>query len=190
MINVIGGNFKRLVLKTLEGFNTRPTSNRLKETIFNLIQSEIIGSHFLDCFAGSGSIGIEALSRGASQVAFIESEQSATEIIQKNLYKLPSDYRQKALILKKPANVSIQILKRRKLKFDIVFVDPPYAAVKEYYKVLSLLYNCEVLSDSAHIIVEHSKGLILPERLSGLSRLRLLKYGNSQLSLYNVFKIP
>ena len=185
MINVIGGNFKRLVLKTLKGLDTRPTSNKLKETIFNLIQSKIIGCYFLDCFAGSGNIGIEALSRGASTVIFIESSQSAANIIQNNLYKLSPNYRQKTLLLKKPVELALQILKHRKMKFDIVFVDPPYAATKEYYKVFSLLDHFEILSDSACVIVEHSKGLILPEQLSGLSRLRSLKSGNSKLSLYS-----
>ena len=185
MINVIGGNFKRLVLKTLKGLDTRPTSNKLKETIFNLIQSKIIGCHFLDCFAGSGNIGIEALSRGASKVIFIESSQAAANIIQKNLYKLSANYRQNTVLLKKPVELALQMLKHRKMKFDIVFIDPPYAAIKKYYEVFSLLDHFEILSDSACVIVEHSKGLILPEQLSGLNKLRSLKSGNSKLSLYS-----
>ena len=91
MVRVIAGEFKSRKLKTLDGQATRPTSDRLKETLFNLVQSRIAGSAFLDCFAGNGSIGIEALSRGAGFVVFVEESPRAVKVIRQNLTLLGED---------------------------------------------------------------------------------------------------
>lgn len=184
MVRVIAGNFKRLSLRSPRGLTTRPTADRLKETVFNLIQQEIEECRFLDCYAGSGSIGIEALSRGAQRVVFIESAPPAIQAIQANLRSLPLTLRETVSLLKKPVHIAIRMLQHQAEKFDIVFVDPPYPAVQEYAQVLGLLHHCQVLSEHARVIVEHSNHFNLPVELEGLNKSREVKQGDSRLSLY------
>ena len=184
MVRVIAGNFKRRSLKAPRGLITRPTADRVKETVFNLIQQEIEGCHFLDCYAGSGSIGIEALSRGAQRVVFIESAPLAIQTIQANLRSLPLTLQETVSLLKKPAHIAIRMLQRQAKKFDIVFADPPYPAVQEYAQVLGLLHHCQILSEHARVIVEHSNHLNLPVKFEGLIKSREVKQGDSRLSLY------
>jgi len=184
MVRVISGNFKRRSLRAPRGLITRPTADRLKETVFNLIQQEIEGCRFLDCYAGSGSIGIEALSRGAQRVVFIESAPLAIQTIQANLRSLPLTLQETVSLLKKPAHIAIRMLQRQAKKFDIVFADPPYPAVQEYAQVLGLLHHCQILSEHARVIVEHSNHLNLPVKFEGLIKSREVKQGDSRLSLY------
>ena len=184
MVRVIAGTFKHHRLSTLRGLDTRPTSDRLKETLFNLIQEEIEEAFFLDCFSGSGSIGIEALSRGARGVTLIECAPRAVRIIQNNLKSLSPAPARQVELLTHPAHISLRILQRQSRKFDIVFVDPPYSAVHRYPQTLEQIHRCHILAPRACVILEHSKGLTLPARLHDLSRVREVRQGDSQLSLY------
>lgn len=185
MVRVIAGKFKSRRLRTVQGNATRPTSDRLKETLFNLLQAKIEGSQFLDCFAGCGNIGIEALSRGARFVAFIESSPRASSIIRENIERLRlssySDYR----LLNNAVETGLKILRQAGLKFDIVFLDPPYAAASEYPKVLEALQQ-RVLDDEALIIAEHSKQLKLANKIGDLVRVRQVRQGDSVLSIYRL----
>jgi len=122
-MRVIGGTAKRLQLKTLAGLNTRPTPDRIKETLFNMISPGLFDSVFLDLFAGSGGIGIEALSRGAKEAVFVESNPQAMNCIQENL--VHTKLKQKALTLTKDALHALYSLEGEKV-FDYVFMDPPY----------------------------------------------------------------
>jgi 16S rRNA (guanine(966)-N(2))-methyltransferase RsmD len=183
MVRVIAGTFKSRLLETLEGKTTRPTSDRLKETLFNLLQARLEGRRFLDCFAGSGSIGIEALSRGASYVAFIESSPRASRVIRGNLERLGFTSKTYVL-LNQPVENALKILQQSTSKFDIVFLDPPYAAAEQYPKVLEKLQQYKILNDEAIVIAEHSKHLTLTPEAAGLTRVRELKQGDSGLSIY------
>ena len=182
MVRVIAGEFKSRKLRTVDGQATRPTSDRLKETLFNLVQSRIAGSTFLDCFAGSGSIGIEALSRGAGFVVFVEESPHAVKVIRENLASLGEDGIARCQILGRKAETSLKSLER---KFDIVFIDPPYADADQYPRVFEQLQNCELLSDEALVVAEHSKFLALPAQIMQLERRREVRQGDSVLSLYH-----
>ena len=185
MVRVIAGKFKSRLLRTVQGNATRPTSDRLKETLFNLLQAKIDGSHFLDCFAGCGSIGIEAISRGARFVAFIESSPRASSIIRENIERLGlssySDYK----LLNNPVETGLKILRQAGLKFDIVFLDPPYANADQYPRVFEQLQDYELLSDEALVVAEHSKFLALPAQVMHLECRREVRQGDSVLSLFH-----
>ena len=186
MVRVIAGIFKRRLLKAVEGNATRPTSDRLKETLFNLLQAKIEGSRFLDCFAGSGSVGIEALSRGARFVAFLESSPGASSIIRENIESLGLSLSNDYKVLNKVVEAGMKILQQAGLKFDIVFFDPPYAAASEYPKVLEALQQHRILEDEGIVIAEHSKHLKLADETAGFIRIRQVKQGDSILSIYRV----
>ena len=151
-MRVIAGSAKRIQLKTIEGLDTRPTTDRIKETLFNMISEYLADSRFLDLFSGSGAIGIEALSRGAEFAVFVEQNPKAVTCIKENL---------KATKLEDRANVFatdvISALRRMegKEKFDYVFMDPPYDHLLEK-QVLEYLKSSHLLSDDALIIVEAS----------------------------------
>ncbi len=152
-MRVIAGTARSLPLKTLEGLETRPTTDRIKETLFNMINMDVPSSEFLDLFAGSGGIGIEALSRGANGAVFVDNNKKAVDIINSNLaFTKLAD---KALVINSDANMAIGECERQNKKFDIVFMDPPYN--KEYEKqVLKRIANSSIISEDTLIIVEAS----------------------------------
>jgi 16S rRNA (guanine966-N2)-methyltransferase len=186
MVRVIAGKFKNTRLKTLEGKATRPTSDRLKETLFNVMQDRIQGTVFLDAYAGSGSIGIEALSRGAEFAAFIEPLPQAGRIILENLMKLKSLNERDFLLLGLTAERALKRLSQMPKKFDIVYIDPPYAAWEEYPNFFEQVQEGQLLSERAMIIAEHSCRLTLQEQFGQLIRFRELKQGDSVLSFYQI----
>src|SRR4030095_14043853 len=186
MVRIIAGEFKSRKLKTLDGQGTRPTSDRLTEKLFNLVQIRIAGAAFLDCFAGNGSIGIEALSRGAGFVVFVEESPRAVKGIRQNLTLLGEDGTLRCQILGQQAQAALKSLERTGRKFDIVFLDPPYADADQYPRVFEQLQNDELLSDEALIVAEHSKFLALPAQVMRLERRREVRHGDSVLSLYHL----
>ncbi len=152
-MRVISGKARRTTLKTLEGLGTRPTTDRIKETLFNMINADLYDCAFLDLFSGSGAIGIEALSRGAKRAVFVENNRKAVECIKENLEKthLKADatvYEMDVLGCLKRVNVSGD-------RFDIIFMDPPYN--KEIEKdVLYYLSDSSIIDKDTLIIVEAS----------------------------------
>lgn len=149
-MRVIAGKAKRLQLKTPQGLETRPTTDRIKETLFNMIQDEIYDVCFLDLFSGSGGIGIEALSRGARRACFVEQSRGAVDIIKENLHF--THLEEQAEVLHCTATAALKML-RGKECFDIVFMDPPYGRGLET-EVLHNPVFYEILQDKALIIVE------------------------------------
>ena len=151
-MRVIAGTKKGLPLKTLEGDSTRPTNDRIKETLFNMISFDVPSSRFLDLFSGSGQIAIEALSRGALAATLVESNPKASKIIENNI-KFTGFNDSASLIT---ADV-FSALKDKKLKnnapFDIIFMDPPYKMEREA-EILTLIKENELLSDDGMIIIE------------------------------------
>ncbi len=164
---------------------TRPTSDRLRETLFNVLTPRMAGAHFLDLYAGSGAVGIEALSRGAAGVEFVERAEPALRVLRANLARLgvTSGFRIHG------AGVAAVL---RKLKagtvFDVVFLDPPYDATAEYAATLGLLGGnaAGLLAPGALVIAEHRKKERLDEDYGLLKRTRLLEQGDAGLSFYGV----
>lgn len=152
-MRVIGGTAKRLQLKTLDGIETRPTTDRIKETLFNMINPYIYDCNFLDLFAGSGGIGIEALSRGAREAVFVEKNPKAMVCIKDNLKF--TNLSQKARTMTGDVMTALRKLEGE-IKFDYIFMDPPYDQGWEKI-VLEYLAESSLLSEDCVVIVEASK---------------------------------
>lgn len=167
-MRVIAGKARRLQLKTPQGKNTRPTTDRIKETLFNMLQEEIADINFLDLFSGSGAIGIEALSRGARRACFVEQDRMAAEIIRQNLVHTQLD--QQAEIYNCTALTAIRQL-QEKMRFHVVFMDPPYGKGLEA-EVLADPAFYRILEEHALIIVEAD---LHTELCAGEERFHILK---------------
>lgn len=152
-MRVIAGSAKRLQLKTLDSMETRPTTDRIKETLFNMITSGIYDSIFLDLFSGSGGIGIEALSRGAKKTVFVEMNPKAMACVKENLKYTKLD--KKAMTLTKEVMTALYQLEGE-IVFDYIFMDPPYNKELEK-KVLEYLADSSMIYEDTLIIVEASK---------------------------------
>lgn len=151
-MRIIAGTARSMPLKTIEGKDTRPTTDRIKETLFNILQTEIPGSVFLDLFAGSGGIGLEAVSRGAAKAVFVENSRKAAACIQDNIAF--TKFTSKCDLKCMDAVSALRMLERRYV-FDIIFMDPPYGKGLEY-EVLAYLKDSSVLTEDTLIIVEES----------------------------------
>jgi 16S rRNA (guanine966-N2)-methyltransferase len=187
-MRIIAGSHRSRTLDAPRGMATRPTSDRLRETLFNVLAPRIEGAHFLDLYAGSGAVGMEALSRGAAEVVFVERAQPALRVLRGNLERLgfASGYHIHATAvggwLKQRADAG------RKLEsiFELVFLDPPYDAEDEYSNVLTFLGGtaAKLLSVGAWVIAEHRRKDRLAEQYGELKRFRLLEQGDAALSFY------
>lgn len=169
-MRVISGKARSLRLKTVEGMDTRPTQDRIKETLFNMIQHEIAGAEFLDLFAGSGAIGIEALSRGCKHAVFVEKNKKAAACIRYNLIhtKLIND----AQVLETDVISALRKLGAESRKFDYIFMDPPYNKGMER-AVLAELDHLELLKENTLVIAESSLQTEIQEEL--FEHLKVLK---------------
>jgi 16S rRNA (guanine(966)-N(2))-methyltransferase RsmD len=185
-MRVIAGKFRSRQLKSLKGRALRPTSDRLRETLFNVLGERVAGSLFVDVFAGTGAVGIEALSRGAREVAFIEKQGPAAALIKKNLEAL--GIAQGAQLLAVDAVHGLEVLGKAKPTADsgpdIIFLDPPYGNVEDYDRVLSCLGFEALLKEGSLVIAEHRRNFELPETVGNLQRVRVLRQGDAVLSFY------
>ena len=152
-MRVVAGKARSLQLMTVPGLDVRPTTDRIKETLFNMITNEVPGSRFLDLFAGSGAIGIEALSRGAEHAVFVDKNRASVQCVRKNLehVKMSSD----ATVLQMDVLAAITQLEQKKECFDVIFMDPPYDCQLER-EVLLRLADSSIVTEDTLIIVEAS----------------------------------
>ena len=185
-MRVIAGTYRSRILKSLKGLALRPTSDRLRETLFNALGAGISGSRFLDLFAGTGAVGIEALSRGAAHVAFIENHAPAAALIRKNLASL--EIASEATVICADAARALESAAARvnagALPYDYIFIDPPWAATADYSRVMQFLASSALVAPDGIVIVEHRKSASLPESFDTLKRVRLLRQGDAALSFY------
>jgi 16S rRNA (guanine966-N2)-methyltransferase len=183
-MRVIAGTYRSRPLIAPKGMDTRPTSDRLRETLFNVIAPRIEGSIFLDLYAGSGAVGIEALSRGAGEAIFVENAEPALKAIRQNLATL--GIKGSYAIEARSASAALKRLASAGRKADIIFLDPPYAGTNDYETTLSLLGNecAAILAAHAIVIAEHNKKQDLAEITGSLQRYRVLKQGDAALSFY------
>jgi 16S rRNA (guanine(966)-N(2))-methyltransferase RsmD len=173
-MRVIGGEFRSRVLKSVPGLDVRPTPDRLRETLFNILAPRLEGTVFADVYAGTGAVGIEALSRGAARAIFVEQNQAAVKVIRENLESLRLSDR---AILRQTRAAAVVAT----LEADIIFIDPPYAlGQREYERSLSILWELE----RDLVIVQHDRRLVLAETYGHLRRSRELKQGDNVLSFY------
>jgi 16S rRNA (guanine966-N2)-methyltransferase len=174
-MRVIGGEFRSRRLKSIPGLETRPTPDRLRETLFDVLAPRIEDAIFLDAYAGTGAVGIEALSRGARRAAFVEKNRAAAEVIRENLAALGLEGRAEVFTGK-----AAQVLER--VQADIVFLDPPYGLDKEYEAALAVL---GASPGNKLVIVQHESRRVQAEEAGGLRRYRVIKQGNNSLSFYS-----
>lgn len=181
-VRVIGGRYRSRKLPAPPPARTRPTSDRLRETLFNILASSVIESRFLDAYAGVGAVGIEALSRGASGVVFVDSSPVACRSIRRNL---------EALGIAEDGQVQVRVGHLDELVrewdgpgFDIVFVDPPYARDDLYRRDIELFGGGSVLAPGGTVIAEHRPKTVLPASAGGLRRVRVHPQGSSALTFY------
>jgi 16S rRNA (guanine966-N2)-methyltransferase len=185
-MRVISGTYRSRKLAAPAGLATRPTSDRLRETLFNILAPRIPGATFADLYAGSGANGIEALSRGAAMVLFVEDAAPAMEAIRLNLKSLGivSGYG----LEQRSVSSFLRRLAQRERKLDIIFMDPPYEAVEEYTATLELLGGeCSSLLGAESIVVaEHRRRSPLSERYGALARYRVKEQSDAALSLFKL----
>jgi len=183
-MRIIAGKYRGRKLKSLPGADTRPTSDRLRETLFNILAPRIGGARFLDLFAGTGAVGIEALSRGAEQVTFVDQSRTMCALIKANLETIQVDEKACEIVTAEASDFLRAFLKKTVQPYDILYFDPPYAS--DYEEVLSLVgeHAEKLLKPAALIIVEHHKKKDLPAKAGDLKRYRVLKQGDSVLSFY------
>jgi 16S rRNA (guanine(966)-N(2))-methyltransferase RsmD len=179
-MRVIAGEFRSRRLVSVEGQQTRPTSDRLRETLFNILGARVEGCVFADAYAGTGAVGIEALSRGARQAVFIEKDRNAVATIRANLDLLKIGAR--ARVIQGLAHLHLGELTSGGLeRADIVFVDPPYEQQNEYSACLEVLQT----NPPALTVVQHSIRLVLEKEYGPLLCKRVLKQGDNALSFYS-----
>jgi len=169
-MRVIGGEFRSRRLKSLPGLETRPTPDRLRETLFNVLATRLADCVFMDVYAGTGAVGIEALSRGARRCLFIEKNRAAVEVIRENLATLGLQNRAEVFSSK-----AVTVIER--VQADIAFLDPPYELVKEYELAMTAL-------KTALVVVQHSSRFTPQEEYGELRRYREIKQGDNVLSFY------
>jgi 16S rRNA (guanine966-N2)-methyltransferase len=181
-MRVIAGKYRSRRLVAPAGVETRPTSDRLRETLFNVLGPAVADSVWLDLFAGSGAIGIEAISRGAGMVYFVESSHRAARVIRSNLATLKVDAGVE--ILEREVIGALRLLETRSVSCDFCFLDPPYRKQDEYQEVLGFLSKSKLLKAGCQVIAEHDKHFDPGEAFGRLSRRRKLRQGDAVLSFY------
>jgi len=187
-MRVIAGKYRGRPLRSLRGMDIRPTSDRLRETLFNVLAAgnpqALDGSVWLDLFAGTGAVGIEALSRGASHVYFIETAAVAAKLIEHNLESLgiAEGYR----ILRDDLSGVLWRLQREHVAADVVFLDPPYRMRLAYEQTLTALADSSIVWAMSLVIAEHEKKFDPGSEFGSLLRVRKLTQGNTALSFYRI----
>lgn len=186
-MRVISGKFRSRPLHSLRGMDLRPTADRLRETLFNVLgagnAAVFDGKVWLDVCAGTGAVGIEALSRGAAQVFFVESSAAAAGLIQRNLDSLKVEAGFE--VVKEDAAPALRKLEARNVTADFIFLDPPYRLEKLYGQILSLLSQSRVLSPDSVVVAEHDKRFDPGDEFAPLHRYRKLEQGDAVLSFYH-----
>jgi 16S rRNA (guanine966-N2)-methyltransferase len=181
MSHIIGGAGKGRRLKSVHGDATRPTGARVRQSLFDMLAAEITGSRFLDAFAGSGGVGLEALSRGAAKVVLVDRSAAAVEAARANARALAAAGGE-ALVFRQEARTALAEFADQGLRFDVVYLDPPYGS--ELYEPLLELVGEKLLAERGVAVAEHFHKRELPERIGALARTRLARVGDHCLSFY------
>jgi 16S rRNA (guanine(966)-N(2))-methyltransferase RsmD len=178
-MRIIAGQYRSRKLKSVPGTSVRPTPDRLREALFSVLAPRIAGTVFLDAYAGSGAVGLEALSRGARRIVLIERNAQAFAVLRENVALLQVG--SEVTVLRGSATSHLR-KRGAELKIDIAFIDPPYELAKEYADSLSILaeMRCPL------VIAQHPTRLVMEERYGTLAKVRLLRQGDNSLSFYEL----
>jgi 16S rRNA (guanine966-N2)-methyltransferase len=182
-MRVIAGKYRSRKLKGPGSLRLRPTSDRLRETLFNILGPSVEDSLFVDLYAGTGAIGIEAISRGARETFLIEVHAASARLARQNLETLGITG---AAVIETDAVRGLEKLVALRLVADFIFLDPPYEKTSEHLRVLDFLDASRLIAPRGLIIAEHHKRTELPERFSRIERMRLLEQGDAALSFYRL----
>lgn len=184
-MRIIAGKYRGRNLKSPPSLQVRPTSDRLRETLFNVVAPQIQDSRFLDLCSGSGAIGIEALSRDAVHVTFVDRSRKMIALINANLELCRISQDEADVVTSEAAEFLRAAAKRQAGPWDMIFFDPPYA--EDYLAVIELVgsQTARLLTESGLLIVEHHHKNQLPDEIENLRRTRILKQGDSALSFYS-----
>jgi len=184
-MRVIAGTYRSRLLSAPRGMRTRPTSDRLRETLFNILSPRLDGCRFVDLYAGTGAVGIEALSRGAEHVWFAENAEPALASLRQNLAALKIS--RGFTLVDRGVGAMLQSMGKLPQPVDLVFLDPPYDAEEEYAGTLNFLGSVRgrtVLATDALVIAEHSSKVRLATHYGALEHTRLVKQGDAELSFF------
>ena len=181
-MRVIAGKYRSQPLASPKGRDTRPTSDRLRETLFNIIAPRIQGAVFADLFAGTGAVGIEAISRGARQAYFAENAKIPLQTLRHNLDRL--QIRDQAIVESAGAMPLLRRLVKEEIHLDLIFLDPPYKDQLAYETVLRFLAEQPILHVDAIVVVEHSRRYSLPNLNIQLQPYRRVEQGEAALTFF------
>lgn len=184
-MRIISGKARGHALKAPKGLNTRPTTDRVKESIFNIIQSRLNESVVIDLFSGSGNLGIESLSRNANKAYFVDNNINSINSINENLKK--TSLIDSSVVYQMDVIAAIEKIANQNIKADIIFLDPPYSK-NLVTPILEKIFCSEILHLDGIIIVEHRKTDEVPSNINGLQKYRTKKYGDIAVSFYELRK--
>jgi 16S rRNA (guanine966-N2)-methyltransferase len=181
-MRIISGKYRGRKLQGPKGLDLRPTSDRLKQTLYDILGLAVPGATILDGFAGTGAVGLEGLSRGAREVVFIDSSRDAVRLIRLNLAScgITSGYR----ILQGDVFTSLRTLAKEEFHAGIIFLDPPYHW-GPYGDLVETLFRTRIAREESKVVIEHHRKASLPESGAGFQRLRTVQQGDKCLSFYN-----
>lgn len=185
-MRVITGSAKGKPLKTVKGRAIRPTADRVKESLFNVIGWRVVDADFLDLFAGSGNVGIEALSRGARSCVFVELMTPHLKVVAENL--AATNLKDRAELIRRDARAALVDLGQRQRRFHLIFVDPPYGQ-DLVPPSLELIAQHGLLAEEGWVICEHDRKDPVPDSAGGLTKFRELVFGDTVLSLYRAMDL-
>jgi len=180
-MRVIAGEYKGRPLEAVPGKGTRPTTDKVKESIFNMIGPYFHGGWALDLYAGTGGLSIEALSRGMEKAVMIDLDPKAIAVIKQNIQKL--NLQSRTEVYRNDARRAIRALAKREVSFDVIFLDPPYAQ-QNIAEEIQLMMQANLLSQTGWIVAEHDAEVILPDHIAGCVLDRTVTYGDTGVTIY------
>ncbi|NRD78760.1 16S rRNA (guanine(966)-N(2))-methyltransferase RsmD [Bacillus sp. BRMEA1] len=181
-MRVVSGSCKGRPLKAVPGRTTRPTTDKVKEAMFNMIGPYFDGGIGLDLFAGSGGLGLEALSRGLEKVIFIDQDPKAVQIIRENIKAC--HFEEKTEVYRNDAGLAIKALIKREIRFDYLFLDPPYKR-QQLVSLMEKLDSEELINNSGIVVCEHSNDVELPLAVGRLTQIKQENYGITTVTIYS-----
>jgi 16S rRNA (guanine(966)-N(2))-methyltransferase RsmD len=183
-MRVITGSAKGKRLKAPVGLNTRPITDMIKEALFNVLGSRVIDANFLDLFAGSGSVGIEALSRGAQKVIFVDNSAEAGKVIKENLTNC--GFGQGFELYRSDVFKALSLLQRQNLRFDLIYIDPPFTNEKIFNEVMETVGKADLLETDGIVVIRTPRQKHISPQFNQLTQYRISNYGESDLNYYSM----